>query len=101
MSLIGVNTEALEAIHGRLQSYHQDFETLVETIHTEIGNIPDAWDGFAQESYMDQWYQIKNTTLNDVGDILYTIGVQITDVIGIMEDTDESIAGVINKGMKS
>ena len=95
MSLIGINTEALEAIHGKLQSYHQDFEELVRAIHTEIENIPESWDGFAQESYTEQWEQIKSTTLTDVGDILYTIGVQLTDVIGIMEDTDESIAKAI------
>ena len=96
---IGVNTELLSEIYANLQSYKEDFTTLVGSIGTEIGTIPDAWDGDAAVAYGEQWDDLKNNTLNEVENLLDTIGIQVGEVIAAMEEMDDSIAGVLRGGI--
>ena len=95
---IGINTELLGEIHAKLQAYKEDFAALVGNIGAQIDTIPEAWDGDAAVAYSEQWYDLKNNTLNEVEELLDTIGIQVSEVIAAMEEMDQSIAGVLRGG---
>lgn len=96
---IGVNTEQLSLIYSKLQAYKEDFGTLVTDIGTQIDSVPEVWDGEAAVEYQNQWESLKTTTLNDVENLLDTIGVQVGEVIDAMDTLDSSIADKLRKGM--
>lgn len=94
---IGINTELLAELQQKLQGHRSDFESLVANIGTDIDTLPEAWEGDAADAYVEQWYELRNNTLNQVEELLDTIGIQVGEVLEAMEDLDGTIAGQLRR----
>ena len=88
---IRVEPEQLEEISVSLKGEGDKFEECISAMDGLIKKIPEAWAGQSAEAFQGQFDELR-PSFQQVRELIEDIGIQINEVIKVVQEMDEEIA---------
>lgn len=81
---------------AELDQAKADFDAVVERLGNIINRMPESWEGQAAQAYVEQFQEIRQTTLSQTSEMLEGISTQVQQVVDNAEALDSEMANQIH-----
>lgn len=88
---IAMDVEELYAKSAEFTSESSEVEAMVSRLDTMITTLRETWEGDASAAFEEQYREIE-PSVKALGELLNTIGGQLTTIATTMQDQDQAIA---------
>lgn len=91
MARIALTPEELRAVAANFNTKSEEMREMISFLRQQVGTLEGTFEGSAKEAFTNTWDEIAQT-MDNVPNVIESIGNQLTAVANTMENTDNELA---------